>query len=122
MESIKENRKEALKLLKAKKFQEFFELFFSVHAKEEDTDMELETWTDGDVNMIIYINIDNCIDEFIEYVNDFDIDYEIDLHRESEAYRHAFTIRESLTDFETFHEWLEDIVNIIEEVIEEIEN
>lgn len=121
MESIKENKKQALKLLREKKFQDFFELFFSVHVKEEDADMELETWTDGGVDMIIYIKKDNCIDAFIEYVNWFDIDNEIELHRESDAYRHAFTIRQSLTDFETFHEWLEDIVNIIEEVIEEIE-
>lgn len=121
MESIKENKKQAIKLLREKKFQDFFELFFSVHVKKEDTDMELETWTDGGVNMIIYIKKDNCIDAFIEYVNWFDIDNEIELHRESDTYRHAFTIRQSLTDFETFHEWLEDIVNIIEEVIEEIE-
>lgn len=78
--------------------------------------MELETWTDGGVNMIIYIKKDNCIDSFIEYVDDFDIDYEIDLHRESDTYRHVFTIRQSLTDFETYHEWLKNIVNIIEEV------
>lgn len=116
MESIKENRKKALRLLREKKFQEFFELFFSVHTNEEDTDIELETWTDGDVNMIIYIKKDNCIDAFIEYVNDFDVDYEIDLHRESDAYCHAFKIKESLIDFETYHNWLKDIVNIIEEV------
>lgn len=50
-----EVRKEAKKLLKNGKIQEFFELFFVVdicHFSNGDG-LEMETWTDGNVDMII---------------------------------------------------------------------
>jgi len=90
----------------------------------EECGLELETWTSGGVDMIPFLdfrggnNIYSIIDiyeEFKDYIDNFDIDYEIDLNREDSAFRFAFTIRESLED-------LEDYVEIIKGHLSEIEN
>lgn len=113
-----EDRKEAKKLLKEGKIQEFFELFFAnvnVSKFTNGQGLEMETWTDGDVNMIVWLeNEDNLLEDFKEYVEDFDIDYEIELHREDKRYRDAFSLRESLNDFEDYVKWLKKIVGVIE--------
>ena len=44
----------------------------------------------------------------------FDVDEEIDLHREMDMYKHNFTIRESLDDFENYLEWLESLLKELE--------
>lgn len=106
-----ENRKEAKKLLKKGKIQEFFELFFShvsISKFANGQGMEMETWTDGGVNMLVWL------EDFKEFVENFDVDYEIELHREGESYRNAFSLRESLNDFEDYLKWLNKIVGIIE--------
>lgn len=113
-----EDRKEAKKLLKEGKIQEFFELFFShvnVSKFANGQGLEMETWTDGDVNMIVWLeNEDNLLEDFKEFVENFDIDSEIELHREDKRYRDAFSLRESLNDFEDYVKWLKKIVGIIE--------
>lgn len=113
-----EDRKEAKKLLKEGKIQEFFELFFShvnVSKFANGQGLEMETWTDGDVNMIVWLeNEDNLLEDFKEIVENFDIDSEIELHREDKRYRDAFSLRESLNDFEDYAKWLKKIVGIIE--------
>lgn len=113
-----ENRKEAKKLLKEGKIQEFFELFFShvsIAKFANGQGMEMETWTDGGVNMLVWLeNEDNLLEDFKEFVENFDVDYEIELHREGESYRNAFSLRESLNDFEDYVKWLKKIVGIIE--------
>lgn len=113
-----ENRKEAKKLLKEGKIQEFFELFFShvsIFKFANGQGMEMETWTDGGVNMLVWLeNEDNLLEDFKEFVENFDVDYEIELHREGESYRNAFSLRESLNDFEDYAKWLKKIVGIIE--------
>ena len=113
-----EDRKEAKKLLKEGKIQEFFELFFanvSVSKFANSQGLEMETWTDGDVNMIVWLeNEDNLLEDFKEFVENFDIDSEIELHREDKRYRDAFSLRESLNDFEDYVKWLKKIVGIIE--------
>lgn len=92
--------------------QDFFENeHFSVHLFEQD-DMqcaEVEKWTNGGVDMIITL-IPFTIEKFIECVNVFDIDSEIDLHRQSEDYKRNFTISKSLKDFTDFHNHLKEIV------------
>lgn len=113
-----EDRKEAKKLLKEGKIQEFFELFFShvnVSKFANGQGLEMETWTDGDVNMIVWLeNEDNLLEDFKEFVENFDIDSEIELHREDKRYQDAFSLRESLNDFEDYAKWLKKIVGIIE--------
>ena len=69
-----EDRKEAKKLLKEGKIQEFFELFFShvnvsKFANGQGMEMEMETWTDGGVNMLVWLeNEDNLLEDFKEFV------------------------------------------------------
>ena len=93
--------------------QEFFESEgLLVHLYEQDGEQyaELETWTNGGVNMIINLQ-PFTIESFENYVNDFDIDEEIDLHRQGKSYKQAFTIRESVEDFEDYVETLNAILD-----------
>lgn len=113
-----EVRKEAKKLLKNEKIQEFFELFFAnvdiCHFSNGDG-LEMETWTDGGVNMIVCLEDEKgLIENFKDYVEYFDVEEEIDLHRQRESYKKAFTLRQSLDDFEDYLKWLNKIVGIIE--------
>lgn len=81
--------------------------------------MEIETWTEGGVDMIhtIYF-FDNYQDiynktevkkELDRLYENFDIDEEIDLYRQDKKYKNDFTIRESLEDFEKYHNRLKDL-------------
>lgn len=90
-----------------KDFIKLVENEFNVH--EDGVDIELETWTTGGVNMIIPLqgNSDETyFEQFKDCVKEFDIDEEIELLREDDRYRSAFTIRESVRDFEEYHESL----------------
>ena len=92
--------------------QKFFEKEgFNVHQFEQDNKKcaEIETWTNGGVDMIITL-IPFSIEKFIEYVDNFNVDDQIDFYRQDEHYRNNFTISESLEDFNDFHEGLKKIV------------
>ena len=85
--------------------------------------LELESCTDGGVNMLIGIdkNSDNNLLEQLErFVENFDIDEEIDIHREDENYKRNFTIRESITDFENWFTYV--VKNCICQLEEEYNN
>lgn len=90
----------------------FEEKDFNVHLTEQDGNQcaEVETWTNGGVNMILWLN-PFTVEEFKERVNNFDVDEEIELHRQGQDYKNAFTIRESVEDFEDFHIRLKDVLS-----------
>jgi hypothetical protein len=90
----------------------FEEKDFNVHLTEQDSVQcaEVETWTNGGVNMIMWLN-PFTVEEFTQRVNDFDVDEEIELHRQGQDYKNAFTIRESLKDFENYHNRLKDVLS-----------
>ena len=90
---------------------------FSLYRYEQDGEscVELETWTDGGVNMIINL-MPYTPAEFVKYVNDFDVDEMIDLHRQDPRYCRDFTISESLEDFTEFHKKLTALVDAINKV------
>lgn len=46
-----------------------------------------------------------------ECFENFDVDNEIDLHRESPAYRKSFSIRQSLEDFEEYEKFLWELAD-----------
>lgn len=71
---------------------------------------EVENWTNNGVDMIITLMPFN-FDELQSYYEDFDIDEEIDLHRESKDYRNAFTIRQSVEDFEEWEQSLQELID-----------
>lgn len=80
---------------------------------------EIEDWTAGGVDMIHFIDLrgkdinnpDDWKDEISAIATNFDVDEEIDLHRESERYRKAFTISASVHDFEAWGERLRQLAN-----------
>lgn len=97
--------------MKTKKLQDFFEEHgFNVHLFKQDNKQcaEVEKWTDGGVDMIFSL-MPFTKEQFIERVNDFDVDEEIDLHRQDKRYKDAFTIGESLEDFTNFHNDLKSV-------------
>ena len=97
------------------KQREILEDNFNIY-NDEDNLMELESWTDGGVDMTIYIDTNNdLIEELENYINNFNIDEEIDLYRESKDYRDNFTISESLKDFEDYIEFVKGIIKQLEE-------
>lgn len=91
---------------------------FGIHVHEDC--VELETWTNGGVNMIVTLlkNEENgsLYEQFREYVGDFSMDDEIDIHREDSKYKSAFTIRQSLIDFTIYKEWLDEILGDLERI------
>ena len=93
-----------------KKFIESIREFFGVY--EDDEIVELETWTNGGVNMHIVLRKDSdksYLQQFEDYLKNFDVDEEIEIRRQDEQYRNVFTIRESLQDFEAYKEWLSNV-------------
>lgn len=94
--------------IKRKRLAELFEANnFKVYQFQQDGKhhAELETWTDGGVNMIITL-MPFTAKSFLSYVKDFDVDELIDLYRQDPGYRNAFTIAQSLKDFRRFHKRL----------------
>lgn len=77
---------------------------YSVSLFEQDGDIcaEVENWTNGGVDMIITL-MPFDFAELCEWCDSFDIDEEIEIHRQENDYCNAFTIRESVEDFEEWH-------------------
>ena len=101
--------------MKTKDLKNFFEKQeFSVFLSKQDNVQcaEIEKWTNGGVDMIIWLNPFTA-DEFKSYVKDFDIDEEIDLHRQDLRYKNNFTVAQSLKDFTDFHNHLKEIAERI---------
>jgi len=104
--------------LTTEKLQDFLEQEgFIVHFYDQDSkeDAEVEKWTDGGVDMIFPLE-PFTKESFIERVNDFDIDEEIDLHRQGQDYKNAFTITKSVEDFTNFHNELKELVSKLEQL------
>lgn len=87
---------------------------FIVHKFTQDGKKcaEVETWTEGGVNMIITLQ-PFTKKEFLSYVEDFSVDEEIDSHRQDQRYKDAFKISESVKDFEAFHNSLKEVVALL---------
>ena len=83
---------------------------------------ELNTYTDGGVNQIIFLDFrdggnpkkaSDFVNKFSNYIKDFDIDEEIEMYRQDPSYKANFSIRESLEDFESWKEDLQTILKLI---------
>ncbi|MCI8310125.1 hypothetical protein [uncultured Clostridium sp.] len=81
--------------------------------------MEIETWTNGGVDMIhtfyfcddyqeLYEK-DNVKKQLKEIADSFSIDDEIDMYRQDAKYKSNFSIRESLEDFEEYQNRLKNL-------------
>ena len=98
------------------KEREMLEELFNV--SESADDLELESYTDGGVDMFITIvkdNSNNLLEQLRLFVENFDIDEEIDIHRQDTDYRRNFTIRESINDFENWVDYIRDCISKLEE-------
>jgi hypothetical protein len=96
-----------------KKQKEVLKNNFKIY--EFDETLELEQWTNGGVDMIIDVTKKNIINDLEDYIENFDIDEEIDMYREIKDYKERFTIRQSLEDFEDWLEFIEDIIKKLKE-------
>ena len=97
------------------KERELLEELFNV--SESADDLELESYTDGGVDMFITIekdNSNNLLEQLRLFVKNFDIDEEIDIHRQDTDYRRNFTIRESINDFENLVDYIRDCIGKLE--------
>lgn len=87
---------------------------FGAHYDKESDSIDFETWTKYGVNMFIHFDklkrksMDDIEVDFNEYVESFDVDEEIDLHREGENYKNAFSYRQAVEDFEAYETRLEE--------------
>ncbi len=80
---------------------------------------EIEDWTTCGVDMIHFIDLrgkdinnpEDWEDEISDIYDNFDVDEEIDRHRESDEYRKAFAISASVRDFEAWEERLGKFAN-----------
>lgn len=98
------------------KLQAFFEENdFIVHLFEQDNEQcaELESWTKKGVNMIIQLTPFNE-DSFIDYAESFNVDEEIDCHRQDARYKKEFSIGVSLDDFNAYANHLDRVVKKLE--------
>ena len=99
--------------MKARQLKNFFEekgFSVSLHKEDRRQCAELEIWTGGGVDMIINLN-PFTVEKFKEYVINFDMDDEIDMHRQDKRYRDAFRISHSVEDFTEYEKMLEEIVS-----------
>jgi hypothetical protein len=93
-------------------FKEFEAKYGTVHKYEEYGKLcgyEIDSYTALGVNMIIFLdfrdkdldptNPQDIVTEFRSYMDDFDEDEMIDMHRQSASYREAFKISDSVEDF-----------------------
>lgn len=94
--------------------KEILENYFTI--LENKSGYELETWTNEGVDMIITIekNGGTLLEQLKEYIDNFDIDSEIDMYRENEEYRNHFTIKESIEDFENYISYVKDLIEELE--------
>jgi hypothetical protein len=85
---------------------------------------ELNAYTSAGVNEILFLdfreadqdpeNVEDFIQEFENYLDARTIDEMIDRNRQSETYKSAFTLKESLADFTKFDEKLRGILKEIQ--------
>ena len=66
--------------------------------------------------MFIELDMEEDLIKGLEnYIENFDIDDEIDLYRENKDYREHFRITESVRDFEDWVEFINDIIEQLRE-------
>lgn len=95
---------------------EFFEnegFIVNIFEQDNHTCADLEKWTDGGVDMIITL-MPFTKNEFIDYVNDFDVVDLINTYRQDENYKRNFTMAQSRKDFKKFHKDLKKTVKKME--------
>lgn len=92
-----------------KKMEDFYHIYIS------DNYVELETFTNAGVNIIITLDLkDNLQQQYRDYVETFDMNEEIDFYRQIEDYRKCFTISQSLNDFQKYDDFLMNTIHYLQ--------
>lgn len=84
--------------------------------------IEIENWTTGGVDMNITIDTtsdDTLVEQLQSYIDNFDIDEEIETFRQNQDYKNRFTLRQSFKDFD---EWIEETMPKLVKDLESIES
>lgn len=118
-ESIIQNNPEVFDIVERTKWASGGDLKLDIYSENRDVDgFEIDDYTDGGVNIIIFIDLrdveisyENYVKEFKSYVSDFDIGERIDMYRQDQLYKNNFTIEESVNDFKAYKEKLEEFVS-----------
>ena len=106
-----------------KEEREILEEFFNIH--EFENSIDLENWTDGGVDMFITIDKNSnatLLEQLESFIDNFDIDEEIDTYRQDENYKRTFTISESLVDFEKWVDYIKIAISKLEYVLDNEDN
>ena len=106
-----------------KEEREILEEFFNIH--EFENSIDLENWTDGGVDMFITIDKNSnatLLEQLESFIDNFDIDEEIDTYRQDESYKRTFTISESLVDFEKWVDYIKIAISKLEYVLDNEDN
>lgn len=84
---------------------------------------ELNCYTDGGVNEVLFLDFrdknsnplepQDVIEEFENYVKDYDVDDRIEINRFEKSYVQNFTIRQSVEDFESFEQKLRNLLVLL---------
>lgn len=103
--------------MKTKELEKLFNDFgIEVFRTKQDGEecAELNTYTAGGVNMIVWLN-PFTVEEFRAWVDDFDVDSEIDIHRQDKRYRDAFSLTNSVEDFTEYINRMKQICGNLED-------
>ena len=93
---------------------EILERYFGYMELYEKDNLFLETYTNGGVDMIIYLDANkNIIENLEEYINNFDMDEEIEMYRQDKTYKNSFTISESVDDFREWERYIRRIIKLL---------
>jgi len=98
------------------------QLNIQVHEYKEDKKLcgyELNTYTDCGVNQIIFLDFRDSkmnpkkakdfIEKFNERVDSIDVDEEVEMNRQSDAYKRNFSLTVSIQDFKDWKEGLRQV-------------
>lgn len=98
------------------------QLNIQVHEYKEDKKLcgyELNTYTDCGVNQIIFLDFrgskmnpkkaKDFIEKFNERVDSIDVDEEVEMNRQSDAYKRDFSLTVSIQDFKDWKEGLQQV-------------
>jgi hypothetical protein len=118
-ENVSANNPEVTKIIDAVERESGGEMTPEIYSEKRDVDgFEINSYTNGGVNMIIFIDLrdeevtyDNFAKHFKKYAYNLDVDSLIDMHRQEELYRNNFSISKSLEDFNSFKAELKEIAD-----------
>ena len=91
---------------------------FSVFLYDDDM-MELETWTNAGVNMLIHLDKTTIMEDLYYYIRNFDVEEEVLVYINDMEYRDSIGLRGGLKDFDTYLETIESMYRDLNEEFEE---